>query len=165
MILLVLNLHAVIVTETMKGYKKRKTTFFKPGYIPHNKGVRYLTDDTLPTSSAASVPVTRKMDADKFSLMTKTKPTNGDLQSVQAQDCNGTPGSANIPRPSYKAKLDLKETELNEHDGTHIICMKKKMLRCGMTSFIAMVIKLTNVADQSSKLLMKENGDLLGSIL
>ncbi len=126
MILLVLNLHAVIVTETMKGYKKRKTTFFKPGYIPHNKGVRYLTDDTLPTSSAASVPVTRKMDADKFSLMTKTKPTNGDLQSVQAQDCNGTPGSANIPRPSYKAKLDLKETELNEHDGTRIICMKKK---------------------------------------
>ncbi len=110
----------------MKGYKKRKKTFFKPGYIPHNKGVRYLTDDTLPSSSAASVPVTRRMDADKFYLIAVTKPTNGVLQSVQAPDCNGTPGSANIPRPSYKAKLDLKETELNEHDGTHIICMKKK---------------------------------------
>jgi len=111
----------------MKGYKKRKTTCFKNGNIPHNKGVRYLTDDTLPSSSAASVPVTRRMDADKFSLIAVTKPTNGGLQSIQAPDCNGTPGSAKILRPSSKAKLDLKETELNEHDGTRIICMKKNV--------------------------------------
>jgi hypothetical protein len=61
----------------MKGYTKKKKTFFKPGNIPHNKGVRFLTDDTLPSSSAASAQVTRRMDADKFSLMAVTKPTGG----------------------------------------------------------------------------------------
>ena len=73
------NLHADIVTEIKNG----KLTLFKPGNIPHNKGERYLTDDTLPTSSAASVPVTRRMDAEEFSLIAMTKPTKWGIQSVQ----------------------------------------------------------------------------------
>ena len=72
----------------MKGYKKRQKIFFKPGNIPHHKGVRYLTDDTLPISSAASVPVTRRMEANKFCLIGVTKPTNGSLSSAQVPDSN-----------------------------------------------------------------------------
>jgi len=111
----------------MKGYTKKKKTFFKPGNIPHNKGVRFLTDDTLPSSSAASAQVSRRMDADKFSLMAVTKPTGGGLQSVVAPDCNGTPGSARILWPSSKARLTLKETEVNQHEGTCMICMNKNV--------------------------------------
>lgn len=121
------NLHAVIATETMKGYKKRKTSFFKPGYNPHNKGVRSLTDDILPISRAASGPVTRRMEADKFSLIAVINPTNGLLQSAQVADCNVKLGCAKRLQAPSTSKLDLKKIELNEHDGTRMICMKKNV--------------------------------------
>jgi hypothetical protein len=96
------NLHAVIATETMKGYKKKKTSFFQPGNIPHNKGVRYLTDGTLPISRAASVPVTRRMEADMFSLIAVTNPTNGLLQSAQVPDCHAKLGSAKLLQAQHR---------------------------------------------------------------
>ena len=112
----------------MKGYKKRKTSFFKPGYIPHNKGVTYLTDDTLPNSSAASVvPVTRRMEAEKFFRIEVTKPTNAVLQSAPVPDCNAKLRSAKVLQASAKSKMDLKKIELNKHDGTRMICMRKNV--------------------------------------
>lgn len=95
---------------------KKKRTFFKVGNIPHNKGVRYLSDNTSP---AAACSVTRRMDADTVAPIHIQQSASGGLQTLAAPDCDGASGSARMLRPRLPVKENGKE--VNDNCGTRMI--------------------------------------------
>lgn len=112
----------------MRGDRKRKRTVFKLGNIPHNKGVRHLSDNTKPpvspTTQAASSPVARRMNADTATFRIQ-KSASGGLQTLAAPDCDGASTSARMLRPRLPVKE--KRTEVNDSCGIRMIHIKKNV--------------------------------------
>ena len=93
----------------MKGGYKRRKIHFKPGRVPHNKGI--LTEKI--SVDVISPPPTRRLSRDEFNRSTRL---SRDGKTIIAPDIHGNPSNLRLLRPAAVPVKEMKDTNVTNDD-------------------------------------------------